>query len=131
MRDHFLPLAALAGLAFLAGFAAVFFGIARVPSKSVVATRTESTNRRLGRKSGMSHYKWGRVVVLVAVEVVMLPKRKSVAEMLTDHIEGSPAEKLALLDKLKARGGFDAEDRAELVKVENMLRTVAAAEKKD
>ena len=34
----------------------------------------------------MSHYKWGRVVVLVAVEVVMLPKRKSVAEMLTDHI---------------------------------------------
>ena len=79
----------------------------------------------------MSHYKWGRVVVLVAVEVVMLPKRKSVAEMLTDHIEGSPAEKLALLDKLKARGGFDAEDRAELVKVENMLRTVAAAEKKD
>ena len=33
MRDHFLPLAALAGLAFLAGFfAAVFFGIARGPT---------------------------------------------------------------------------------------------------
>ena len=49
MPGHFLPLAAFAGLAFLAGLvAAVFFGIARVPSKSFVATRTESTNRRFG-----------------------------------------------------------------------------------
>ena len=57
------------------------------------------------------------------------PKRKSVADMLMHHIQGSPAEKLALLEKLKARGGFDAEDWAELLKVENMLRTVAAAER--
>jgi len=61
----------------------------------------------------------------------MLPKRKSIAEMLTDHIEGSPAEKLALLEKLKARGGLDAEDQAELLQVENMLRTFPATEKKD
>jgi hypothetical protein len=57
------------------------------------------------------------------------PKRKSVAEMLTHHIQGSPAEKLALLEKLKARGGFDAEDQAELLKVENMLRTFAETER--
>jgi hypothetical protein len=66
-------------------------------------------------------------------EVAMLrkrkePKRKSVADMLMHHIQGSPAEKLALLEKLKARGGFDAEDRVELLKVENMLRSDAAME---
>jgi len=75
-------------------------------------------------------------LVLVAVEVVMLPKRKepkrkSIAEMLKDHIQGSAAEKLALLEKLKARGGFEAEGWAELLQVENMLRTFAATEKKD
>jgi hypothetical protein len=30
---------------------------------------------------------------------------------------------------LKARGGFDGEDRRELLKVERMLRTFAATEK--
>ena len=38
---------------------------------------------------------------------------------------------LALFEKLKARGGFDGEDRRELVKVERMLRTFAATEKAD
>ena len=44
------------------------------------------------------------------------------------HMEAS-AEKLALFEKLKARGGFDGEDRVELLKVERMLRTFAATEK--
>jgi hypothetical protein len=64
----------------------------------------------------------GRVVVLVVVEDRAVlpkrkePKRKTIAEMLTDHIQGSPAQKLALLEKLKARVGLEAEDRAELLK---------------
>jgi hypothetical protein len=37
----------------------------------------------------------------------------------------------ALLAKLKARGGFQGEDRREIVRVERMLRTFAAAEKHD
>jgi hypothetical protein len=39
------------------------------------------------------------------------------------------AEKLALFEKLKARGAFACEDRAELLRVERMLRTFAATEK--
>jgi hypothetical protein len=42
---------------------------------------------------------------------------------------GTAAEKLALFEKLKAAGGFAKEDRAELLKVEKMLRTFAAMEK--
>lgn len=57
------------------------------------------------------------------------PKRKSVAAALMRDMQGSAAEKLALFEKLKARGGFDGEDRRELLKVENMLRTFAATEK--
>jgi len=55
--------------------------------------------------------------------------KKSVAEALLRDMQGTAAEKLALFEKLKARGGFDGEDRRELSKVENMLRTFAATEK--
>ena len=65
----------------------------------------------------------------------MLGKRKgpkakrSIAETLLRDMQGTAAEKLALFEKLKARGGFAGEDRAELLKVENMLRTFATTEK--
>jgi hypothetical protein len=58
------------------------------------------------------------------VEVAMLRKRKeprakkSVAETLLRDMQGTAAEKLALFEKLKARGGFDGEDGVELLKVE-------------
>ena len=55
--------------------------------------------------------------------------KKSIAETLLRDMQGLAADKLALFEKLKARGGFDNEDRRELVKVENMLRTFAATEK--
>jgi hypothetical protein len=55
--------------------------------------------------------------------------KKSVAEALLRDMQGTAAEKLFLFEKLKARGGFAREDRAELLKVENMLRTFAATEK--
>jgi hypothetical protein len=54
--------------------------------------------------------------------------KKSVAEVLLRDMQDTAAEKLALFEKLKARGGFDGEDRAELPKVERMLRTFAATE---
>ena len=57
------------------------------------------------------------------------PKAKSVAAALLRDMQGTAAEKLALFEKLKARGGFAGEDRAELLKVERMLRTFAATEK--
>jgi hypothetical protein len=76
----------------------------------------------------------GRDVAAAVREVAMLRKReakakKSVAAALLRDIQGTAAEKLALFEKLKARGGFDGEDRRELVKVERMLRTFAATEK--
>src|SRR6516225_2506445 len=55
--------------------------------------------------------------------------KKSVAETLLRDMQGTAAEKLALFEKLKARGGFDGEDRVELLKVERTLRTFAATEK--
>jgi hypothetical protein len=55
--------------------------------------------------------------------------KKSVAEALLRDIQGTAEEKLALFEKLKARGGFAGEDRRELLKVERMLRTFAATEK--
>ena len=55
--------------------------------------------------------------------------KKSVAEPLLRDMQGTAAEKLALFEKLKARGGFEGEDRREVLKIENMLRTFAAAEK--
>ena len=55
--------------------------------------------------------------------------KKSIAEALLRDMNGTAAEKLALFEKLKVRGGFDGEDRAEVLKVERMLRTFAATEK--
>ena len=55
--------------------------------------------------------------------------KKSIAEALLRDMQGTAAQKLALFEKLEARGGFAAEDRAELRKVENMLRMFAATEK--
>jgi len=55
--------------------------------------------------------------------------KKSIAETLLRDMQGTAAGKLALFEKLKARGGFDGENRRELVKVENMLRRFAAMEK--
>jgi len=55
--------------------------------------------------------------------------KKSVAEALLRDMQGTAAEKLALLEKLKARGGFADEDRAEVLRVERMLRTFAATKK--
>ena len=55
--------------------------------------------------------------------------KKSVAEALLRDMQGTAAEKLALFQKLKARGGFAGADRAELLKIEQMLRTFAAMEK--
>ena len=55
-------------------------------------------------------------------------KRRILDTLLRD-MQGTGAEKLALFEKLKARGGFDGENRRELMKVENMLRTFAGMEK--
>ena len=41
--------------------------------------------------------------------------KKSVAEALLRDMQGTAAEKLALFEKLKARGGFAGEDRAEIL----------------
>jgi hypothetical protein len=57
------------------------------------------------------------------------PKRRSIAETLMRDIQGSPSEKLALFQKMKAAGGFAKEDPAELKAAEDLLRTFAAVEK--
>jgi hypothetical protein len=44
-------------------------------------------------------------------------------------IQGSPAEKLALFQKVKAAGGFAKEDPKDLKAAEDMLRTFVAVEK--
>ena len=41
------------------------------------------------------------------------PKRKSIAATLLRDMQGTAAEKPALFEKLKARGGFDGQDRRE------------------
>ena len=51
--------------------------------------------------------------------------KKSVAEALLRDMQGTTAEKLALFEKVKARGGA-GEDRAELLRIERTLRTFAA-----
>jgi hypothetical protein len=56
-------------------------------------------------------------------------KRKSIAETLIEDIQGSPADKLAMFQKMKAAGGFANADPAELKATEDMLRTFAAAER--
>jgi len=55
--------------------------------------------------------------------------KKSLAEALLRDMQGTAAEKLALFEKVKVRGGFAGEDRAELLRVERMLRTFATTEK--
>ena len=57
--------------------------------------------------------------------------KKSVAETLLRDMQGTAAEKLAAFEKLRARGAFDGMDRRELLKIENLLRTLAATEKND
>jgi len=44
-------------------------------------------------------------------------------------MQGTAGEKLAMFEKLRERGAFEGVDRRELTKLENMLRTFAAAEK--
>jgi hypothetical protein len=56
------------------------------------------------------------------------PKRKSIVATLLRDMQGTAAQKLALFEKLQARGGFDGEDRRELLKVENMLKSFVAIE---
>ena len=55
--------------------------------------------------------------------------KKSIADALLRDMQGTAAEKLAAFEKLRARGAFEGMDRRELLKIENMLRTFAAAEK--
>ena len=55
--------------------------------------------------------------------------KKSVAEALLRDMQRTAAEKLALFEKLKARGGFDGEDPRELRDTANMLEMLAAMEK--
>jgi hypothetical protein len=56
--------------------------------------------------------------------------KKSIAETLLRDMQGTAAEKLAMFEKLRGRGAFNSEDPRELVKLENMLRTFAAAERR-
>jgi len=46
-------------------------------------------------------------------------------------IQGSAASKLAMFQRIRAAGGFQNEDPVELNVAEDLLRTFAAAEKKD
>ena len=56
-------------------------------------------------------------------------KRKSIAMTLMRDVQGTAAEKLALFEKLKARGGFDGEDARQLQEARNALEMLAAMEK--
>jgi hypothetical protein len=60
-------------------------------------------------------------------EGITFPAKKTIAQALLRDLQGTAAEKLALFEKLKARGGFAGEDHAELLRVE--IRTFAATEK--
>jgi hypothetical protein len=57
------------------------------------------------------------------------PKARRALLRLLRDMQGAAAEKLVLFGKLKARRGFSGENRAELLRVERMLRTFAATEK--
>jgi hypothetical protein len=57
------------------------------------------------------------------------PKRKSVVMTLLRDIQGTPAQKLVIFEKLKAAGGFRDEDPAELREAEQMMRPFAATDK--
>ena len=56
--------------------------------------------------------------------------KKNIVEMLMRDMQGTGIEKLALFEKLRAAGGFAKASPAELRKVERMLQTLAAVEKK-
>jgi hypothetical protein len=55
--------------------------------------------------------------------------RKSIFDTLMRDMQGTPAQKLVLFEKLKAAGGFVNAPSAELRKAEDMLRALAAMEK--
>jgi len=55
--------------------------------------------------------------------------KKSIAEALMRDMQGSAVEKLAMFEKLRERGAFEAVNRRELLKLEDMLRTFAATKK--
>jgi hypothetical protein len=56
-------------------------------------------------------------------------KRKGLAITLLRDIQGSPAEKLALFQKMKAAGGFANESETEMKAVEELLQTLGSVEK--
>lgn len=56
---------------------------------------------------------------------------KSIATTFMRDIQGSAASKLAMFQRIRAAGGFQNEDPVELNVAEDLLRTFAAAEKKD
>jgi len=58
-----------------------------------------------------------------------LKPKKRIAETLLRDMQGTAAEKLAIFERLRARGAFEGVDRRELLKLENMLQTFAAMEK--
>jgi hypothetical protein len=51
-----------------------------------------------------------------------LPK---ISELLMSHLQGTPAEKLAWLQEVKAEGKLDADDPAEVAEAEALLRMLA------
>ena len=56
--------------------------------------------------------------------------KKSIVEILMRDMQGTATEKLALFAKLRAAGGFAKASPAELRKVERMLQTLAAVERR-
>ena len=58
-----------------------------------------------------------------------LKPKKRIAETLLRDMQGTAAEKLAIFERLRARGAFEGVDWRELLKLENMLQTFAAMEK--
>lgn len=55
--------------------------------------------------------------------------KKSILETLLRDMQGTPAEKLALFERLKVAGAFVNESAAELADAEKTLRMFAAMEK--
>jgi hypothetical protein len=57
-------------------------------------------------------------------------RRKSILETLMRDMQGTAAQKLALFEKLNAAGGSINASATELRKAEDMLRALAAMERK-
>jgi len=55
--------------------------------------------------------------------------KKSVAEALMRDMQERPLRGWAMFEKLRERGAFEGVSQRDLMKLENMLRTFAAAEK--